>query len=179
MLRRILSPVATKAHWVCSWGRAHQISLNTERSYFSGNRVNKPLSPEASLPFPALSRLTEGKARGDPGPGPHMGRAHSMHFRKAQSSSGCPLSELGASPHLGLSLYRRSEVTASKSMSPVCLLVLWEPLSALAWFSPSVKALPRGCGCGLMMFSSKHVVCASECCCSPAALPRQSRGRFA
>lgn len=48
-----------------------------------------------------------------------------------------------AFPQLGISLHQRSEVTASQSMSPICLLVLWELLEALVWFAPNVKALPR------------------------------------
>ena len=44
---------------------------------------------------------------------------------------------------LDMSLSKRREVTASKSMSHVCLLVLWEVLRALALFLPNVKTVPK------------------------------------
>lgn len=83
---------------------------------------------------------------------------------------------------LDMSLSKRREVTASKSMSHVCLLVLWEVLRALALFLPNVKTVPKYIKLDLwvkdnnyfsqsMSFMIQSTCCSLEMLCCLASRP--------
>ena len=124
----------------------YQFSLKIERSYFSSrSRLNKGRR-KTQLPQPP-SKFLEGKPWWEQAGGwpwaSHHG-AHRVCFRETEWLSSISIMRSKKQSHkLGVSLSKRREVTASKSMSHVCLLVLWEVLRALALFLPNVKIVPR------------------------------------